>query len=80
MGMKTQKLIEHREQVFADIDEEGLKAIIATAVAKEARFTFNSDTEIKMNFFHKDSAGTAVFEPYVEITLTNDLNPAPRPA
>jgi hypothetical protein len=79
MGMKTQKQIEHREQVFADIDEEGLKAIIAAAVAKEEHFTLNSETEIKMNFFHKDRAGTAGFEPYVEITLINDLNPAPRP-
>ena len=80
MGMKTQKQIEHREQVFAYIDEEGLKVIIAAAVAKEERFTFNSETEIKMNFFYKDRAGAEGFEPYVEITLTNDLNPAPRPA
>ena len=75
MGMKTQRLEQHQEQIFAHIDEEGLKAILATAVAKEERFHFDSNTKVKVIIATKDRTGSAGVEYGAEVTLTNDLGP-----
>lgn len=77
MGMKVQRQEQHQEQIFAHIDEEGLKTILAVAVAKEERFKFDSNTQVKVVISTKDRTGTAGFEPYAEVTLTNDLSPRP---
>lgn len=75
MGMKTKRQEQHQEQIFAHIDEEGLKTILACAVAKEERFHFDSNTRVKVMILNKDRTGTAGVEPYAEVTLTNDLLP-----
>ena len=74
--MKINDRTIHERTVFACFDESDLHAILSQKVAADAGFSIDPrTTKVKVIISKKDRAGTAGFESYAEVTLTNALSP-----
>lgn len=67
----------HERKVFAHFDESDLYALLLQKVAADTGFPIDPRrTKIHVVVAKKDRAGTAGFESYAEVTLTNELPPS----
>ena len=72
--MHTNDTITHHRRVFARLDEKELHDLLAKEIAKKMKFEIDSETKIRVIISKKDAVGSAGFERYAEVTLTNNLD------
>jgi len=67
----------HERAVHAYFDEADLVALLSQKVAADTGFSIDPrKTKIHVIISKKDRCGTAGFESYAEVTLTNTLSPS----